>query len=67
MGCNRIAIRLLKIKAIELEEVYKEYYSPSASMEWFDGETFYNFCGNSLRDVSEFNPYSEGYTPFGDE
>lgn len=54
-------------QAINNGEVYKEYYTPSASMEWFDGENFYNLCGNTLRDVSEFDTSSEGYTPFGDE
>lgn len=54
-------------KAIELGEVSKEYYSPSDSMEWYDGQYFYNACGNTLRDVSEYDPHSEGYTPFGDE
>lgn len=54
-------------QAIEAGEVYKEYYSPSASMEYFDGENFYNLSGNMLRDVSEFDTSNEGYTPFGDE
>lgn len=54
-------------QAIDAGEVWQEYYSPSDSNEWFDGDTFYNASGNSLRDTSEFNPYSEGYTPFGDE
>lgn len=53
--------------AIASGEVWREYYSPSDSMEWFDGETFYNASGDSLRDCSEFDPHSEGYTPFGDE
>lgn len=54
-------------QAIDNGEVYKEYYSPSDSMEYFDGENFYNLSGDMLRDVEEFSPYSEGYTPFGDE
>lgn len=54
-------------QAIEAGEVYKEYYSPSDSNEWFDGDNFYNASGDMLRDTNEFNAYSEGYTPFGDE
>lgn len=47
----------------------KEYYSPSDSMEYYDFETntYYNNNGNRLRDPEEYNPRSEGYTPFGDE
>lgn len=45
----------------------KKYYEPSGTYEDFiDGE-FYNQSGDLLRDPSEYDPYSEGYTPFGDE
>lgn len=49
------------------EEVWLEYYSPSDSLEYTDGENWYNRSGQLLRDPEEYNPYSEGYTPFGDE
>lgn len=50
----------------ELEEVY---YPPSESYELYDSETntFYNNRGVRLRDPSEYNQRSAGYTPFGDE
>ena len=51
----------------EVGVVKREYYSPSESYEYFDGENYYNSFGQQLRSPSEFNPYSEGYTPFGDE
>ena len=36
---------------------------------FFDSETntYYNHAGQQLRHPSEYNQYSEGYTPFGDE
>jgi len=43
------------------------YYSPSDSMEYYDGENYYNASGDQLRDPEEFDPHSEGYTPWGDE
>lgn len=45
------------------------YYGPSESIELMDSRTgqFYNASGDPLRDPSEYDPYSEGYTPFGDE
>jgi hypothetical protein len=54
-------------QAIEKGEVWREYYEPSGTMEWYDGETFYNKSGDPLRDPKEYDVYSEGYTPFGDE
>ena len=30
-------------------------------------DTYYNRSGEQLRDMSEYDPFSEGYTPFGDE
>lgn len=48
-------------------EVGREYYSPSDSYEYFDGETFYNVSGQQLTDPSNYDTSSEGYTPFGDE
>jgi hypothetical protein len=53
---------------IKNQELTKEYYSPSESMEWCDAEgNYYNNTGNRLRSPEEYNPKSEGYTPFGDE
>ncbi|MCK9447221.1 hypothetical protein M0Q50_10260 [bacterium] len=47
----------------------KKYYEPSGSFEYYNEEedAFYNAAGQKLRDPSEYNDYSEGYTPFGDE
>jgi hypothetical protein len=53
-----------KIMKTELEMAY---YEPSGTYEYFDGEFFYNRAGDTLRDPAEFDVYSEGYTPFGDE
>jgi len=52
---------------IELQDLEKEYYPPSDSYEYWDGNYFYNNSGQQLRTPSEYNEYSEGYTPFGDE
>lgn len=52
---------------LEIGEISREYYSPSDSYEYFDGENFYDIDGQILRDPEEYDPYSEGYTPFGDE
>jgi hypothetical protein len=51
----------------ELMDMDQEYYSPSDSYEYFDGEYFYNIFGQQLRSPREFDKNSEGYTPFGDE
>lgn len=49
-------------------ELYEEYYSPSESTEYTDGQgNWFNHFGQELRDPSEYDPTSEGYTPFGDE
>ena len=47
----------------------EEYYTPSQSIELMDEKTgqFFNRAGDPLRDPEEYDPYSEGYTPFGDE
>jgi hypothetical protein len=52
-----------------LKECEKEYYPPSESMEFYHEatNTWYNNSGQRLRDPEEYNPHSEGYTPFGDE
>jgi hypothetical protein len=52
-----------------LEALSRRYYPPSDSIEYFDIETgtYYNASGQELRDMEEYNPRSEGYTPFGDE
>ncbi len=36
------------------------YYNPL-------DDRHYNNWGQQLRHISEYNPHSEGYTPFGDE
>ena len=45
----------------------KTYYAPSGTYEDFDGNFYYNASGDRLRSPNEYDPYSEGYTPFGDE
>jgi hypothetical protein len=52
-----------------IEELPTRYYAPSDSYEHYDPatHTFYNILGDMLRDPSEYNSNSEGYTPFGDE
>ena len=48
--------------------VFKSYYKPSDSYEFEDNNgTYYNWGGQQLRNPREYSPYSEGYTPFGDE
>ena len=51
------------------QRLIKKHYAPSDSLEWYDPETdtFYNNSYQELRDPCEYDPYSEGYTPFGDE
>lgn len=52
-----------------MENLIESYYEPSGTYELMDEKTgqFYNRSGQELRDPEEYNPYSEGYTPFGDE
>lgn len=52
-----------------LESLEERYYAPRCSYELYDPktDTYYNRFGQMLRDPSEYNQYSEGYTPFGDE
>ena len=47
----------------------REYYSPSDTYELYDEETdtFYDRDGDPFRHPREFDPNSEGYTPWGDE
>jgi hypothetical protein len=52
----------------EMGIVFKSYYKPSDSYEFEDDNgTYYNWGGQQLRNPMEYSPYSEGYTPFGDE
>lgn len=51
----------------ETQQMELVYYSPSGSYEFFDGNDFYNASGSKLRSPEQYNPHSEGYTPFGDE
>ncbi len=55
------------IKKVEDGFLWVDYYAPSASFEYTDGSIFYNRSGQRLRSPKEYNPNSEGYTPFGDE
>jgi hypothetical protein len=57
------------LPAGEIPDLEMAYYYPSDSMEYYDPETniFYNRNGQQFRDPNEYNPRSEGYTPFGDE
>ena len=47
----------------------RKYYAPSDTFEYYhpDSDTWYNSAGQQLRDPSEYDCHSEGYTPFGDE
>ncbi len=48
-------------------DVWLDHYGPSGSKEYTDGEIWYNRGGQQLRNPEEYNPHSDGYTPFGDE
>jgi hypothetical protein len=48
-------------------DVWLDYYAPSDSEEYTDGQFWYNRSGQAMRDPEEYNPHSDGYTPFGDE
>jgi len=52
---------------IENGQLEQEYYQPSQSYEYFDGQNFYNRSGQQLRNPEEYALGTEGYTPFGDE
>jgi hypothetical protein len=66
-GADRSDFEIIPVG--EVPDLEMEYYSPSDSMEYYDYETdtYYNRNGRKLRHPSEYNVYSEGYTPFGDE
>jgi hypothetical protein len=51
------------------DRLSEEYYPPSDSYEFYDSleNVYYNKGGSRLRDPSEYDSTSEGYTPFGDE
>jgi hypothetical protein len=52
------------------EELGKEYYPPSQSMELYSNKTktFYTFNGQQLRNPREYQPDEDGtLEPFGDE
>lgn len=44
-------------------------YGNTGTMAHYDADTdtYYNYTGDELRNPEEYDPYSEGYTPFGDE
>lgn len=51
-------------------DVWEEYYAPSDSEEYTDGQNFYNRSGQQLRNPKEYargGSHEDGYTPFGDE
>lgn len=54
---------------MNFRDLPKEYYAPSDSREYYDykTDTYYNSSGGQLRHPEEYNPRTEGYTPFGDE
>ena len=37
------------------------------TIAYYAGKNYYSEFGEILRDLSEYNSASEGYTPFGDE
>jgi len=42
-------------------------YGDTGTTALYDGTHYYNEQGQLLRNPDEYNQYSEGYTPFGDE
>jgi hypothetical protein len=52
---------------VDFKNCDRAYYAPSGSYEYFDGCNYYNASGQRLRNPGEYNKFSEGYTPFGDE
>lgn len=52
-----------------LEKLPWVSYGDTGTKAYYDRETdtYYNNAGCELRDPAEYDPYSEGYTPFGDE
>ena len=48
-------------------DVWLEYYSPSASQEYTDGENWWNRGGQQLRSPREYDRTDPEWTPFGDE
>ena len=37
------------------------------TIAYYDGKNYFNEFGEVLRDLSQYDTSSEGYTPFGDE
>lgn len=68
---NYVAFDFLKQDYLpeEPDNLVKEFYAPSGSMEWHDPVTgnWYNSSMQQLRNPEEYNPSAEGYTPFRDE
>ena len=48
-------------------DVWLEYYPPSASQEYTDGENWWNRGGQQLRSPREYDRSDPEWTPFGDE
>lgn len=48
-------------------DVWLEYYKPSESKEYTDGENWYNRSGEQLRDPMEYDDSDPEWTPMGDE
>lgn len=42
-------------------------YTGTTALYDADNDVYYNEFGQQLRDPSEYDTHSEGYTPFGDE
>ena len=64
---GRTITKVTQNPLVFLDDLEREYYPPSSSYEYWDGTYFYNSSGDQLRDPIEYDVYSEGYTPFGDE
>ena len=48
-------------------DVWLEYYPPSSSQEYTDGENWWNRGGQQLRSPREYDRSDPEWTPFGDE
>lgn len=51
----------------ELDQMDWIQYGNTGTRAYFDGKYYYNNSGQLLRDLIEYDPHQEGYTPFGDE
>ena len=58
---------IIKLEGELQEEVFEAIYEGIMSLYCPELDLWYNYFGQQLRDQSEYNTASEGYTPFGDE